>query len=97
MLSVSKVVKKNLYLCRNNFEYWYVLKNCLKKADSEVLTKCKDFKLTAPDGKLRLTDCFDEKGIIALGKEFPGKKANRFIEWFTYSDETIDGKSKQKA
>jgi cell filamentation protein len=39
----------------------------------------------------------DYNGIIALGKEFPGKKANRFIEWFTYSDESIDGKSKTKA
>ena len=32
-----------------------------------------------------------------MGKQFPGKKANRFIEWFTYSDESIDGKSKTKA
>lgn len=39
----------------------------------------------------------DYTGIIALGKEFPSKKANRFIEWFTYSDESIDGKSKTKA
>jgi cell filamentation protein len=39
----------------------------------------------------------DYTGIIALGKEFPGKKANRFIEWFTFSDESIDGKSKTKA
>jgi len=38
----------------------------------------------------------DYDGIIALGKEFPGKKANRFIEWFTYSKESIDGKSKTK-
>ena len=36
-------------------------------------------------------------GIIALGKQFPSKKANRFIEWFTYSHESIDGKSKTKA
>ena len=39
----------------------------------------------------------DYNGIIALGKQFPGKKANRFIEWFTYSGESIDGKSKNKA
>ncbi len=39
----------------------------------------------------------DYTGIIALGKEFPSKKANRFIEWFPYSDESIDGKSKTKA
>ncbi|MBN1472393.1 MAG: Fic family protein [Syntrophaceae bacterium] len=39
----------------------------------------------------------DYNGIIALGKQFPSKSANRFIEWFTFSDKTIDGKSKQKA
>ena len=31
--------------------YWYVLKNRLKKAESEVLTNCKGFKLMASDGK----------------------------------------------
>ncbi|MCF8272595.1 MAG: Fic family protein [Flavobacteriaceae bacterium] len=39
----------------------------------------------------------DYEGIITLGKEFPSKTANRFIEWFTYSPESIDGKSKTKA
>jgi cell filamentation protein len=32
-----------------------------------------------------------------LGKTFPGTKANRFIDWFTFNDESIDGKSKTKA
>ena len=77
--------------------YWYVLKNRLRKSESEVLTNCKGFKLMAPDGKRRMTDCLTNDGVIALAKEFPGKKANRFLEWFTYSDETIDGKSKSKA
>jgi len=77
--------------------YWYVLKSRLKRAGSEVLTNCKGFKLMAPDGKRRLADCLDNDGVIFLAKEFPGKKANRFIEWFSYSDETIDGKSKSKA
>lgn len=54
-------------------------------------------KVLAPDGKKRLSDMLDYEGIIALGKTFPGTKANRFIEWFTYSEETIDGKSKTKA
>ena len=81
----------------NARNYWYVLKNRLKKSNSELLTNCKGLKLTAPDGKLRLTDTLDDKGIITLAKEFPGKKANKFIEWFTYSPETIDGKSKTKA
>lgn len=48
--------------------YWYVLKNRLKKSENEVLTNCKGFKLIAPDGKHRLTDCFDSTGIIELEK-----------------------------
>lgn len=39
----------------------------------------------------------DYDGILSLGKQFPSKTANRFIEWFTYSPESIDGKSKTKA
>ncbi len=77
--------------------YWKYLKAKLKKENSQVVSATTQFKITAPDGKRRLTDMLDYNGIIALGKEFPGKKANRFIEWFTYSDESIDGKSKIKA
>ncbi len=51
----------------------------------------------ALDGKCRMTDCLTNEGVILLAKEFPGKKANRFIEWFAYSDEMIDSKSKSKA
>jgi cell filamentation protein len=40
-----------------------------------------------------MLDC---NGIIALGKTFPGTKANRFIDWFTDNDASIDGKSKTK-
>ena len=54
-------------------------------------------KLTAPGGKKRYSNVLNHEGIIALAKVFPSSKANRFIEWFTYSDETVDGKSKQKA
>ena len=77
--------------------YWYVLKNRLKKAQSQLLTNCKGLKLTAPDGKRRLTDCFDSDGIVELAKNFPGNKAARFLDWFLYSDNTIDGQSKKKA
>ncbi len=77
--------------------YWKYLKAKLKKEKSEVVSATTQLKLLAPDGKKRLTDTLDYNGIIALGKEFPGKQANRFIEWFTYSDESIDGKSKSKA
>jgi cell filamentation protein len=77
--------------------YWKYLKAKLKKENSEVVSATNQLKLLATDGKMRLTDMLDNNGIITLGKQFPGKKANRFIEWFTYSDESIDGKSKQKA
>jgi cell filamentation protein len=80
-----------------NRNYWKYLKSKLKKENSEVVSTTTQLKLLAPDGKKRISDMLDYKGIIALGKEFPGKKANRFLEWFTYSDESIDGKSKAKA
>jgi len=77
--------------------YWKYLKAKLKKEKSQVVSTTTQLKFLAPDGKKRLADMLDYNGIIALGKEFPGKKANRFIEWFTFSDESVDGKSKAKA
>ena len=77
--------------------YWKYLKAKLKKEGSELVSATTQLKLTAADGKKYKSDMLDYNGIIALGKTFPGTKANRFIEWFTYSDETIDGKSKTKA
>jgi cell filamentation protein len=77
--------------------YWKYLSAKLKKEKREVGSGTTQMKLKSPDGKMRLSNMLDDKGIIALAKEFPGKKANKFIEWFTYSPETIDGKSKTKA
>ena len=77
--------------------YWYVLKNRLKKSNNELLTNCKGLKLTAPDGKVRVTDTLDSEGVIALAKHFPNNKAMKFLDWFLYSDNTIDGQSKKKA
>ena len=77
--------------------YWKYLKAKLKRENSQVVSATTQLKLLAPDGKKRLTDVLDYDGIVALSKEFPSKIANRFIEWFTFSDESIDGKSKTKA
>ena len=77
--------------------YWKYLKAKLKKENSQLVSATTQLKLTAADGKKYKSDMLDYDGIIALGKEFPGKKANRFIEWFTYSENSIDGKSKPKA
>lgn len=80
-----------------NRNYWKYLKAKLKKENSQLVSATTQLKLTAADGKKYKSDMLDYEGIIALGKEFPSKNANRFIEWFTYSDESIDGKSKTKA
>ena len=77
--------------------YWKYLKAKFKKEGNELGSITTQLKLKSPDGKIRLSNVLDYNGIIALGKQFPGKKANRFIEWFTYSGESIDGKSKNKA
>ena len=77
--------------------YWRKLKQRLISAGNQTVTNCHGFKFLASDGKRRLMDAVDNSGIKELAKTFPGKKANRFIEWFTYSPETVDGKSKTKA
>lgn len=80
-----------------NRNYWKYLKAKLKKENSQVVSNTTQLKLIASDGKRYLTDMLDYSGIVALGRTFPGTKANRFIDWFTYSNESIDGKSKTKA
>jgi cell filamentation protein len=92
---VAVLTNQNDYTKTRN--YWKYLKAKLKKENNQVVSATTQFKFLAPDGKNRLADMLDYDGIIALGKTFPGTKANRFIEWFTYSDESIDGKSKIKA
>ena len=92
---VSVLTDQNDYTKTRN--YWKYFKAKLKKEKSQVVSATNQLKVIAPDGKMRLTDMLDYNGIIALGKEFPSKKANRFIDWFTYSNESIDGKSKTKA
>jgi cell filamentation protein len=77
--------------------YWKYLKTKLKKENPQLVSAANQLKITAADGKKYLTDTFDYNGVKELAKNFPSIQANRFIEWFTYSDETIDGKSKSKA
>jgi cell filamentation protein len=77
--------------------YWKYLKAKFRKEGQQLVSATTQLKLTAADGKKYKSDVLDYEGIIALGKTFPGTKANRFIEWFTYSPESIDGKSKTKA
>ena len=63
-------------------KYWNNLKTKLLTEKNELSEKIGQLKLKAEDGKMRLTDVLDMDGIVALGKQFPGKRANRFIDWF---------------
>ena len=81
----------------NPRKYWSVLKTRLKKDGNELTTFCSQLKLTATDGKKYATDCFPQNKIEDLVKAIPNKNAADFLDWFTYSDNTIDGKSKKKA
>ena len=77
--------------------YWKYLKTKLKKEGNELVSVTNQLKLLAPDGKRRLTDTLDAKGIAALAKAMPNQKAMAFLDWLTYSDNTIDGQSRKKA
>lgn len=77
--------------------YWKYLKAKLKKENNQLVSATTQLKLLAPDGKKRLTDTLDSNSIIELAKHFPNNKAAKFLDWFLYSDNSIDGQSKKKA
>lgn len=77
--------------------YWKYLKTKLKKENNELVSVTNQLKIVAPDGKKRLTDVLDSDGVIRLAKNFPNNRATKFLDWFTYSDTSVDGQSKKKA
>ena len=77
--------------------YWKYLKAKLKSENNELVSVTTQLKLKTPDGKRRLTDTLDSEGVISLAKHFPNNKAMKFLDWFLYSDNSIDGQSKKKA
>ena len=80
-----------------NRNYWKYLKNKLKKENSQVVSATTQLKIVAPDGKMRLSDMLDFDGVEMLAKSIPNSKAMAFLDWFIYSDSSIDGQSKKKA
>jgi len=77
--------------------YWKYLKNKLKKENNELVSATNQLKMLSADGKNYLTDTLDSNGIIELAKHFPNNRAMKFLDWFLYSESTIDGQSKKKA
>ncbi len=82
---------------QKNRNYWKYLKTKLKKEGNELVSLTNQLKLVAPDGKRRLTDVMDSDDVILLAKNIPNNKVNDFLDWFLYSDNTIDGQSRKKA
>ena len=80
-----------------NRNYWKYLKTKLKREQNELVSVTNQLKILAADGKRYNTDVLDSEGVIRLAKEFPNTRAGKFLDWFTYSDTSIDGQSKKKA
>ena len=77
--------------------YWKYLKTKLRKENSQLVSTTNQLKLKASDGKSYKTDTFDAEGVTLLAKHINNTKATNFLDWFLYSDNTIDGQSKKKA
>lgn len=76
--------------------YWKYLKSKLKKENNQLVSATTQLKLTASDWKKYNTDTLDSNGVIELAKHFPNNRAMKFLDWFLYSDTSIDGQSKRK-
>lgn len=92
---ISLLTNQDDYSKTRNYRKY--LKAKFKKENNQLVSITTQLRFMAPDWKKRLADVFDYDWIISLWKTFPWIKANRFLEWFTYSEETIDWKSKIKA
>lgn len=77
--------------------YWRWLKKKLTIDGIQLVSVTHEFKFEAPDGKQRAADALDAECVKTLAKHYPNNRANAFLDWFTYSDNTIDGQSKKKA
>ena len=77
--------------------YWRWLKRKLKVNGIQFVSGTQKLKLTAEDGKNYTSDILDAEEVNIVAKNIPNNRAAAFLDWFTYSDSTIDGQSKKKA
>ena len=75
--------------------YWRKLKQRLKAEGNETVTNCHGLKMTAHDGKKRLTDVADTEQILRIIQSIPSPKAEPFKLWLAQAgreriEETID-------
>ena len=92
---VRAINDENDYVKAGN--YWRWLKRKLIGDGVQLVSITHEFKFEAPDGKQRASDALDTECVQTLARHYPNNRANSFLDWFTYSDNTIDGQSKKKA
>ncbi|MBE7032792.1 MAG: hypothetical protein E7406_01010 [Ruminococcaceae bacterium] len=61
--------------------YWRKLKQRLKAEGNETVTNCHGLKMTATDGKKRLTDVADTEQLLRIIQSIPSLKAEPFKMW----------------
>ena len=81
---------------RHASTFWAVLKKRLNdEGAGQLLTNCKQLKMTAADGKKRLTDVADTELLLRIIQSIPSPKAEPFKLWLAQVgreriEETID-------
>ena len=76
-------------------KYWNKLKQRLKEEGSQLVTNCHQLKMTAADGKRRMTDVADTEQLLRIIQSIPSPKAEPFKLWLAQVgreriEETID-------
>ena len=77
--------------------YWRWLKKKLNTEGIQLVSVTHEFKFQAPDGKQRFADALDAECVQTVANNYPNNRAHKFLDWFIYSDNTLDGQSKKKA
>ena len=90
---VSVLTEQPDYQAARN--YWKVTKKRLKNEGNETVTSCNQLKMTASDGKKRLTDVADTEQLLRIIQSIPSPKAEPFKLWLAQIgreriEETID-------
>lgn len=66
----------------NPRDYWFKMKLRIKTEDEfELSTVCRQFKLKAADGKMRITDVADTEILLRIIQSIPSPKAEPFKQW----------------
>lgn len=80
-----------------NRNYWKYLKGKIKRQEPQLVSATNRLPLEAPDGRHHPTDVADTNIIIAIAAHMPGTRAVPFVTWLKGNNDSIDGRSREKA